>query len=504
MKTKTNLKILLALGLILIAMIIFNANPVSAKEVTEDYLQNILDKIPNAMNLDIPEVEFEKADDIVRTNVKNVLNKENIEYEEIKNSNGYYELKIKDAINGYDVKMYTMGGAPIYFGKDNFDKSTVHIYAIKNNITYNSKEKEIKITYNNSNNYNKADEQYVKNLKITSPRYYEVGLDFLALDFDTQWDKFHYNIVSNYYTKLVNDKSIVVKADSGAGDGGLNIINGEGGTYIGIFKNGILYDIRKMGSEVSVPVINVPNTVSESEINNYVISQITKYNKDLGKYISSITKGTKNIDYMKLDIPDGYTVTLTETTDVSLNVGAVIIRRDKTVAKTDETTKVKLNTNTDIVPADTILVAKPQDETTVKETLKDIASKFTAYDITLTSNGVKVQPNGKVKISIPVPSDYNKGRLVVYRVDEDGTKTKYDVKVEDNYATFETDHFSTYVLAELKEETTTNTSNTPTTVNKGEKDDTPKTGVADITPYIMAVAVISAVGIIATRSKEEK
>ena len=39
-------------------------------------------------------------------------------------------------------------------------------------------------------------------------------------------------------------------------------------------------------------------------------------------------------------------------------------------------------------------------------------------------------------------------KLVVYRFEEDGSNIEYQVAVANGYATFETDHFSTYVLGE--------------------------------------------------------
>jgi hypothetical protein len=43
-----------------------------------------------------------------------------------------------------------------------------------------------------------------------------------------------------------------------------------------------------------------------------------------------------------------------------------------------------------------------------KVSLGDSTNKIVAYDINLLSNGVKVQPNGKVKISIPIPNGFNR------------------------------------------------------------------------------------------------
>lgn len=88
-----------------------------------------------------------------------------------------------------------------------------------------------------------------------------------------------------------------------------------------------------------------------------------------------------------------------------------------------------------------------------KVSLGDSTNKIVAYDINLLSNGVKVQPNGKVKISIPIPNGFNRNNLYVARIDEDGTVTKYDVTINGDYAEFETNHFSDYVLAEDKDKT---------------------------------------------------
>ena len=124
------------------------------------------------------------------------------------------------------------------------------------------------------------------------------------------------------------------------------------------------------------------------------------------------------------------------------------------------------------------------------------------YDITLQSEGVEVQPNGKVKVSIPVPNDLDINKLVVYRINDDRTKTEYAVTVENGYATFETDHFSTYVLAEEKTAQgitgEINNETTNETIAEGEKDETPKTGI-DTKLNINNIGLITLVAIITKR-----
>ena len=79
----------------------------------------------------------------------------------------------------------------------------------------------------------------------------------------------------------------------------------------------------------------------------------------------------------------------------------------------------------------------------------------------LDAAGAKIQPlnNGNVLVTIDVPStlDANKG-LVVYRMEDNGTLTELKTSVENGKVSFETNHFSTYIVAEkaaVAEETTT-------------------------------------------------
>lgn len=206
-----------------------------------------------------------------------------------------------------------------------------------------------------------------------------------------------------------------------------------------------------------------------------------------------------------LDLSNNYITDLTPTNTMK-NIDILKTEGQKTtnVDVTDKTTGIVLNANSGVVPSNTQLVVKAiskETTNTVKESLKDMA-KYTAYDITLLSDNKVIQPNGKVTIKFAIPTNYDKTRLTVYRIAENGTKTQYDTKIVGNYAVFETDHFSTYVLAEKK--ATTNTDNNkPTTTNKGEKDETPKTGTIDIIGYVLFTTAIAGIGIIALKKKSK-
>ena len=70
------------------------------------------------------------------------------------------------------------------------------------------------------------------------------------------------------------------------------------------------------------------------------------------------------------------------------------------------------------------------------------------FDITLKNNEViHVQPNGTVKVKLPLDWEKN-GNYKVYRVNDDGTLTDMNAYRQGSHMVFETDHFSLYVIVE--------------------------------------------------------
>ena len=493
MKTRIRNVLILLLG-ILVLGIIFNINQVRAEEVEEDYIKNIMDQIPDTMNIDIPEIEYEKANKIIAEKVEKILIDNGLEYKKEDNSSEpiwreiIFELENK-TIKENKIKV-KVNGPVLYI--DGADTARMDI---------NGQYKNVQIVYNNQKDYKIEDEKYVKNLKLQSPKYYELDISYFGEGLAEK----QFETISKYYTDLVNDNSIVVKATAGAGGSeGTTMWTWESGTHIGIFKDGILYDTRVMGQEAIVPVIRVPSNIQENQLKNFVITEINKKfvdEKNDENYIAFDIKEGAKID--NVDVKNGYTVYLKVESSGYTVEDVVIVNREKPVSITDvdKETNIKLETTTAVVPEDTTLeierITEGENYNTVIATLGNKVNKFTLYDITLKSNGVKIQPSGKVKISIPVPEGFNKEKLVVYRINEDGTKVKYDIKVETiegkDYATFETDHFSLYTLA--MEETSNG--------NK-ELDETPKTGNADITAYTFtAIALISLAGIVVTKKNNK-
>ncbi len=71
------------------------------------------------------------------------------------------------------------------------------------------------------------------------------------------------------------------------------------------------------------------------------------------------------------------------------------------------------------------------------------------YDISTIKNGVKVQPDGKVKVRIPVPAGFETTNILVFYIDStNGTATNIPANIVEGYVEFETDHFSYYAIVE--------------------------------------------------------
>lgn len=73
--------------------------------------------------------------------------------------------------------------------------------------------------------------------------------------------------------------------------------------------------------------------------------------------------------------------------------------------------------------------------------------KYTSFDISFEINGEKVQPNGMITIKIPLPTNYSH-KSVIFFIDDNGNKVKLDSIYENGYISFETDHFSEYVIVD--------------------------------------------------------
>ena len=96
-----------------------------------------------------------------------------------------------------------------------------------------------------------------------------------------------------------------------------------------------------------------------------------------------------------------------------------------------------------------------EDYVVIEETISNnITTDFEivkAFDINLKNkDGVHVQPDGTVKVKLPL--DWSKdGVYKVYRVNDDGTLTDMNAYRQGSHMVFDTDHFSLYVIVDESE-----------------------------------------------------
>ena len=122
----------------------------------------------------------------------------------------------------------------------------------------------------------------------------------------------------------------------------------------------------------------------------------------------------------------------------------------------DLETGVKLEAEENVLPegATMTVTVIPSGDDYEKATLalEGSGGSFALYDITLYGpDDATVQPNGTVKVSIPVPEGMNEDLIALYRINEDGTKTLIECTVEEGYVVFYTNHFSLYAVVEKEE-----------------------------------------------------
>lgn len=107
------------------------------------------------------------------------------------------------------------------------------------------------------------------------------------------------------------------------------------------------------------------------------------------------------------------------------------------------------------IPLDTMIIAKNLDKDSkeyqiIKKSINQ--NNLHSLDITLFSNvknsKITKLENGIFEVTMPVPADLEGKNLAIYYVTDDGKVEEHEVTIKDGYATFQTNHFSIYTLAE--------------------------------------------------------
>lgn len=506
MKQRTNLRMILIFCIMVLAVLLIGSTKVEAESskygiVTSGTITE--NDIPDTFNIDIKEVEFEKAQDMIFNQLVTILQSKGF----VIDTYGWGDTEVEQQANGKDY---------IYVWTYDLKKMTIS----KSGKTL----KEVNVVYNNSNQYNedtkKTVEQKANNLNVSKESDTYKCVKEIELGDKNAWGGWWEQYAIEILTKAFNDSSItVLEGMTSFGDGPDPFDDGWTKPFY-IFKDGVYYTTIEAFCGYSSK-ITVPSNVEDIEA--YAISKIKDYMKayteEMGDYCDFSSVEEVKLSKVK---GDTYKVALIDRDGVELegepieisikkttsdNTGNTGTTETKPITKEDKTTGIKIEAQVGSISVNiTIASNKVTDQAIINkvaEALKNISNKYVTYDISLLENGTKVQPNGKIKVSIPIPSGYDTSKLVVYRVTESGEKIEYKPTISGNYATIETDHFSTYVLAETgtvkaPSQDKPNTS----TSNSNKLDDTPKTGVNNVILVSSAiVSIISLAGIIIIKKK---
>ena len=161
----------------------------------------------------------------------------------------------------------------------------------------------------------------------------------------------------------------------------------------------------------------------------------------------SAGSGTQNV-LLKLDWS-----TLKETTEDDPDFQPEEpVEQSPAVNVTDPTTGIKVEADKGVFPEGVeqvvTQITSGADYDRAASILSDVGKKFRLFEIHFELDGAEVQPNGIVTVYYPIPEGYDADKVVLYRINDDGTKTLVKGTVENGFYKVMTKSFSTYALVE--------------------------------------------------------
>lgn len=310
---------------------------------------------------------------------------------------------------------------------------------------------------------------------------------------------------SDEVIKLTNGGAIKFSLDVRAGTQDEELMYENAIGFMGIIYNDSVYDVVEQGLYLR-RVIYIPSNTADNK-ESYIKAAQERINKYLGKdNLVKVKYGGKldSLDPYALDNTientDGnyYNITVKgKTYKFYILKGNEEQLKETVYQGMDYNTNIKVTSTDANVPLDTIVSISTVKNNEIEKVIG--TSVYAAYDISLYSDAKQAKitklDNGKFLVSVPVPENLQDKNITVYYINSEGKTEEHIATVKDGVATFETDHFSTYVLAEK------NNNEKIEVEYKGEKDDTPKTGTLDIISYVLVTTCISAVGIIVLKKR---
>ena len=128
------------------------------------------------------------------------------------------------------------------------------------------------------------------------------------------------------------------------------------------------------------------------------------------------------------------------------------VEQSPAINVTDPTTGIKVEADKGVFPEGVeqvvTQITSGADYDRAASILSDVGKKFRLFEIHFELDGAEIQPNGIVTVYYPIPEGYDADKVVLYRINEDGTKTLVKGTVENGFYKVMTKSFSTYALVE--------------------------------------------------------
>lgn len=332
------------------------------------------------------------------------------------------------------------------------------------------KDYEVTITYDKPVE-NKEVSSYISNFKRINmdeyDSYYKVtdlGLInyYLTSNKSELWNPGAASRALKYSNEIINitkGSNISFIHDVRAGDQADDLMFENAYGPMNVIYNGYSYGYVEQGVHLK-RVIYIPENTEDN-----VLAYISAAKKRINDYLGngeqvSIRFGgaLADLDQMALD----------PTIDSSITDGNyyLIDILDKTyrfyILKDDEMVKegptyigkniesnITIKTDYSQVPLDTTFTVKNVSDESIEKVIG--TNDYIAYDMTLYSTAAesKIEQinDNKFVVSIPIPEKYKGKSLIVYYINSNNEKEEHSVPPGE-FATFETNHFSTYILTE--------------------------------------------------------
>lgn len=384
------------------------------------------------------------------------------------NINGYVNNVFKD--DGYVIQAACLS--------EPYEDCIVEIYSKDYESNWNTgetikgwkSEYNIKVTYEepNENSIINGYEKKLNDFDSSNPSTYYMIEDLSLINYYLTSNKselwntgapgraLKYSTINN----ITNGSNVTYYIDARAGNQDESLMYESAFGPMSIFYNGYLYLTKEEGVYLK-RVIYIPKD-TKNDVNSYILEAQKRINNYLGSSSKvKITYGGKLSDLDEFAEDIDYPISSDDGNYYNIRVGDrtykfYIIKADSdklvnpTYIATDIVSNIQITSNDSKIPLDTLVTVKNINDNSFKDKIG--TNNYKIYDINLYSdaNNSKIEKldNGKFLVKIPIPKQLDNKNLIVYYITSSGEKEKHEVIVKNGLATFETNHFSTYILAE--------------------------------------------------------